>query len=168
MWQPESHDSITKLVARLLTGSLGPLAEAAHSGLDFVASIITFISVRIARRPADVEHPYGHERFENLSAVVQGMLLFGGEGMITDDDPEEQTKKLKYNRLVSSSVILQNAVDITAVLRNLAVEGYTIRREDLVQLSSYLTGYIKRFGDYVIDLEAAPDPLDSPIPDLAD
>ena len=96
------------------------------------------------------------------------MLLFGGEGVITDDDPEEQTKKLKYNHLVSSSVILQNAVDITAALRNLAVEGYTIRREDLVQLSSYLTGYTKRFGDYVIDLEAGPDPLDSQMPDLAD
>lgn len=66
-----------KLVAGLLTGSLGLLAEAAHSGLDFVASVITFVSVRIARRPADEGHPYGHERVENLSAVIQGMLLLG-------------------------------------------------------------------------------------------
>lgn len=66
-----------KLAAGLLSGSLGLLAEAAHSGLDFVASLITFVSVRIARRPADEEHPFGHERFENLSAVIQGMLLLG-------------------------------------------------------------------------------------------
>lgn len=67
--------TLLKLTAGLLSGSLGLLAEAAHSGLDFVASLITFVSVRIARRPADVEHPFGHERFENLSAVIQGMLL---------------------------------------------------------------------------------------------
>jgi cation diffusion facilitator family transporter len=66
-----------KLVVGILTGSLGLLAEAAHSGLDFVASLITFVSVRVARRPADQEHPYGHERFENLSAVIQGVLLLG-------------------------------------------------------------------------------------------
>lgn len=66
-----------KLAAGLLTGSLGLLAEAAHSGLDTVASMITFVSVRIAGRPADENHPYGHGRFENLSAVVQGVLLLG-------------------------------------------------------------------------------------------
>lgn len=66
-----------KLVAGLFTGSLGLIAEAAHSGLDTVASMITFVSVRIAGRPADENHPYGHGRFENLSAVVQGVLLLG-------------------------------------------------------------------------------------------
>ncbi len=66
-----------KLVVGLLTGSLGLIAEAAHSGLDTVASVITFFSVRIAGRPADEDHPYGHGRFENLSAIVQGVLLFG-------------------------------------------------------------------------------------------
>lgn len=66
-----------KLVVGILTGSLGLIAEAAHSGLDTVASVITFFSVRIAGRPADEEHPYGHGRFENLSAIVQGVLLFG-------------------------------------------------------------------------------------------
>ena len=64
-----------KLIAGLLTGSLGLIAEAAHSGLDTVASVVTFFSVRFAGRPADENHPYGHGRFENLSAVVQGILL---------------------------------------------------------------------------------------------
>lgn len=66
-----------KLVAGLATGSLGLLAEAAHSALDMVASVITFFSVRVAGRPADENHPYGHGRVENLSAVVQGVLLLG-------------------------------------------------------------------------------------------
>ena len=66
-----------KLTAGLLTGSLGLIAEAAHSGLDTVASLITLFSVRFAGRPADENHPYGHGRFENLSAVIQGVLLLG-------------------------------------------------------------------------------------------
>ena len=64
-----------KLIAGLATGSLGLLSEAAHSGLDAVASLFTFASVRLADQPADPDHPYGHGRFENLSAVLQGLLL---------------------------------------------------------------------------------------------
>lgn len=71
-----------KLVVGLATGSLGLLSEAAHSGLDTVASVLTFISVRIAGRPADEDHPYGHGRVENLSATVQGLLLLLTAGAI--------------------------------------------------------------------------------------
>ena len=48
------------------TGSLGVLSEALHSGLDLVAAIITFLSVRVSDRPADETHPYGHGKFENF------------------------------------------------------------------------------------------------------
>lgn len=71
-----------KLVVGLLTGSLGILSEAVHSGIDLVGSIITYISVRIAGRPADQDHPYGHGRFENLSAMIQGLLLIITAGVI--------------------------------------------------------------------------------------
>src|SRR5260370_42364956 len=58
------------------TGSLGVLSEASHSGLDLVAAIITLLSVRMADRPADEKHPYGHGKFENFSAFVEtGLLL---------------------------------------------------------------------------------------------
>jgi cation diffusion facilitator family transporter len=64
-----------KLVIGVLTGSLGILAEAAHSGLDLVAALITLIAVRISGRPADANHPYGHGKVENLSALFETVLL---------------------------------------------------------------------------------------------
>ena len=57
------------------TGSLGVLSEALHSGLDLVAAIIAFLSVRVSDRPADETHPYGHGKFENFSAFVETGLL---------------------------------------------------------------------------------------------
>src|SRR6266404_6797597 len=60
----------------LRTGSLGVLSEALHSGLDLVAAIITFLSVRVSDEPADERHPYGHGKFENFSAFGDtGLLL---------------------------------------------------------------------------------------------
>src|SRR3981081_1550367 len=63
----------TFLVVR--TGSLGVLSEALHSGLDLVAAIITFLSVRVSDQPADERHPYGHGKFESFSAFVETALL---------------------------------------------------------------------------------------------
>src|SRR6266576_3704543 len=63
----------TFLVVR--TGSLGVLSEALHSGLDLLAAIITFLSVRMSDQPADERHPYGHGKFENFSAFVETGLL---------------------------------------------------------------------------------------------
>jgi len=64
-----------KLVIGLMTGSLGILAEAAHSALDLSAALITFLAVRVSGKPADVEHPYGHGRVENFSALIETLLL---------------------------------------------------------------------------------------------
>jgi cation diffusion facilitator family transporter len=65
-----------KLVVGLLSGSLGLLAEAAHSGLDLVAALITFVAVSVSDRPADEAHPYGHGKVENFSALIETLLLF--------------------------------------------------------------------------------------------
>jgi len=65
-----------KTVVGLATLSLGVLSEAAHSGLDLVAAAVTYFSVRVADKPADAEHPYGHGKFENFAAFVEtGLLL---------------------------------------------------------------------------------------------
>jgi cation diffusion facilitator family transporter len=66
-----------KIVVGLFSGSLGILAEAAHSTLDFAAAAITLFAVRVASKPADREHTYGHGKVENLSALVEALLLLG-------------------------------------------------------------------------------------------
>src|SRR5579864_2727336 len=65
-----------KIFLSVRTGSLGILSEALHSGLDFVAAVITYLSVRISDKPADADHTYGHGKFESVSAFVEtGLLL---------------------------------------------------------------------------------------------
>ena len=64
-----------KLLIGLLTGSLGILSEALHSGLDLVAAVITYFSVRISDKPADKNHHFGHGKIENFSALIETILL---------------------------------------------------------------------------------------------
>jgi cation diffusion facilitator family transporter len=65
-----------KIAVGISTGSLGILSEAAHSGLDLIASVLTFFSVRVSDKPADADHQYGHGKVENFSAFVEtGLLL---------------------------------------------------------------------------------------------
>ncbi len=64
-----------KLIIGLSTGSLGILAEAAHSGLDLMAAVMTFLAVRISGKPADSNHLYGHGKAESLSALFETLLL---------------------------------------------------------------------------------------------
>ncbi|OPJ60744.1 cation diffusion facilitator family transporter [Clostridium oryzae] len=65
-----------KLLVGLYTGSVSILSEAIHSTMDLIAAIIAFFSVRISSRPADKEHPYGHGKFENISGVIESLLIF--------------------------------------------------------------------------------------------
>lgn len=67
--------TLFKLVVGLMTGSLGILAEVAHSALDLVAAAVTLFAVRVSGRPADKEHTYGHGKVENLSALFETLLL---------------------------------------------------------------------------------------------
>jgi cation diffusion facilitator family transporter len=71
-----------KLIVGLLTNSLGILAEAAHSGLDLVAAAMTYFAVRVSDRPADKEHPFGHGKIENISALFETILLLATSGWI--------------------------------------------------------------------------------------
>lgn len=71
-----------KLLAGILTGSLGILAEAAHSGLDLIAALMTLFAVRVSSRPADETHHNRHEKFENLSAFLEALLLLATAGWV--------------------------------------------------------------------------------------
>src|ERR1700676_3654431 len=65
-----------KVIVGITTGSLGILSEAAHSALDLVAALLTYLSVGVSDKPADADHQYGHGKVENFSAFVEtGLLL---------------------------------------------------------------------------------------------
>jgi cation diffusion facilitator family transporter len=83
-----------KIVVGMLTGSLGILAEAAHSGLDMVAAILTLFAVRISGRPADHNHLYGHGKVENLSALAETFLLLMTCGWIV----WEAIERLRFHK----------------------------------------------------------------------
>ncbi len=72
-----------KLTAGLLTGSLGLIGDAVHSSLDMVSGALAYWAIVTARRPPDREHPFGHDRAENLAAYTEGLLLVGAAGVIT-------------------------------------------------------------------------------------
>lgn len=74
--------TIAKGLVGLSAGSLAILSEAAHSLLDFAATVMTYFAVRIADKPADAEHHYGHGKVENLSALAQTALLFVLSGVV--------------------------------------------------------------------------------------
>jgi len=67
---------VMKLAIGILSGSVSIISEAIHSFMDLLAAIIAFFSVRISDRPADKKHPYGHGKFENISGVIEAMLIF--------------------------------------------------------------------------------------------
>jgi cation diffusion facilitator family transporter len=75
--------TLLKLITGLLTGSLGMLSDAAHSGIDLAGAGLTFLSVRVSDKPADENHPYGHGKIENVSAFVETFLMLASSLWIT-------------------------------------------------------------------------------------
>ena len=71
-----------KIIVGTLTGSVSVVAEGLHSTVDLVASVITFIAVKISSRQADRDHHYGHGKFENIAGMVEGLLIFAGAAVI--------------------------------------------------------------------------------------
>jgi cation diffusion facilitator family transporter len=112
-----------KLAAGAITGSIALITEAIHSAIDLVASVIALISVRRADEPPDVEHPYGHEKVENLAAAIEGMLILVGAGVIV----YEATR-----RLVTGAEIESLGVGIAVIafscVANIGVSVFLYRR----------------------------------------
>jgi Tn3 transposase DDE domain len=77
-------------------------------------------------------------------------LLFGSEGIIAENDPEEQQKRMRYTDILANALMLQNVADLTEALEKLKQSGYPVNDEDVAHLSPYLTRHIQRFGDYLL------------------
>jgi cation diffusion facilitator family transporter len=112
-----------KLAAGAITGSIAIITEAIHSLIDLVASVVAFVSVRKADEPADVEHPYGHEKVESLAATIEGILILVGAGIIV----YEATRRLVVGAKVET-LGLGIAVMAFSLVANVIVSTVLSRR----------------------------------------
>lgn len=114
---------VLKLAAGLLTGSIAILTEAIHSGIDLLASLIALFSVRKADEPADADHPYGHEKAENVAAGAEAMLILLGASIVVIE---------AVRRLFEGSMIDQVGIGIAvisvSIVVNLVVSTFVARR----------------------------------------
>src|SRR5258707_13649664 len=91
--------TIAKGVVGLSTGSLAILSEAAHSLIDLAATLMTYFAVRIADRPADEEHHYGHGKVENVSALAETALLFVLSGGVAWEAGQRKHKQKRRKEI---------------------------------------------------------------------
>lgn len=87
-------------------------------------------------------------------------VLFGGNGIIAENNRDEQRKIIKYNHLISNCIIFYNVFYITQILQELILEGYEIEEDTIAALSPYITQHINRFGRYNLDLNRKPPNID--------
>jgi len=97
------------------------------------------------------------ESYNGLSDWIR----FGSRYITATNNPDEMEKAIKYNSLIANAIILQNIIDITNICNELKKEEWTITKKDISYISPYLTGGIKRFGEYILDLNVM-------LPSLAD
>ncbi|MHB1134951.1 MAG: cation diffusion facilitator family transporter [Chloroflexota bacterium] len=126
--------TLGKLVVGLMIGSVSVVAEAIHSGVDLVASLIALFAVGRSAQPPDVDHPFGHGKIENVSGTVEALLIFFAAGLIV----VEAVRKLQ-GPPVLPEVDLGLAVMAVSVVANILVSRrlFTVaRRTDSVALEA--------------------------------
>jgi cation diffusion facilitator family transporter len=112
--------TVLKLVAGLLSHSLGVLSDAAHSGLDLVGAALTFFSVQMSDKPADEDHTYGHGKFENVSSFFEVILMAGSSAWIIFE---------AIRRIIHPGKTLQNlALPVAVVLCSIGVDYWRSRQ----------------------------------------
>ncbi|MDA7742535.1 Tn3 family transposase [Francisellaceae bacterium] len=96
------------------------------------------------------------EAYNDLSSWAR----FGSKKLVATNDPDEMEKSIKYNQIITNSVMLQDIIDMTNILHELKSEGYKYTIEEVGYLSPYIRGHIKRFGEFVLDLNNKPANID--------
>jgi len=113
-----------KIAVGLLIGSIAIISEAVHSGLDLVAAIIAFFSIKKASKPADKDHPFGHGKYENLSAFFEAaLILVAALGIIY-----EAARSLRFGGLRMESLGWGLAVMLISGVVNWFVSAYLFRK----------------------------------------
>jgi cation diffusion facilitator family transporter len=114
---------LLKIVAGAVTGSVAIITEAIHSAIDLIASIVAYFSVRRAETPTDSDHRYGHEKFENVAAGVEGMLILVGSGVIVYTAVDHLVEGTEIESLGFGIAVVAFATVV-----NLIVSQYLYRR----------------------------------------
>ena len=110
---------LIKLVMGFMTGSVSIISEAIHSTVDLVASIVAFFSVKISDLPPDENHQFGHDKVENISGVIEAVLIFVASFFII----WEAVKKIRYGGEIES-IGLGFIVMFVSAAVNLIVSKY--------------------------------------------
>jgi cation diffusion facilitator family transporter len=118
---------ILKLVVGIITGSVSIISEAIHSSMDLVAAIIAFFSVRLSDNPPDKRHPYGHGKFENISGVIEALLIVTAAIWII----VESVKKLFGGEIILEKIWIGSLVMAVSAIVNIFVSKrlYKVARE---------------------------------------
>lgn len=125
---------ILKIIAGILSGSISIISEAIHSGIDLVAAVIAFLSVRMSSKPADRSHPYGHGKIENVSGVVEGLLIFVAAFLILSEAVKKMLDPTELaDTYVAAAVMLFSGAVNAFVSRKLYK---TAREEDSIALEA--------------------------------
>jgi len=119
---------IMKATVGIITGSVSIISEAIHSSMDLIASIVAYLSVRISDKPADKEHPYGYGKFENISGVIEAILIFIAAILITI----ESIKKLTHPTEASGFIVIGFIVMFISAIVNFIVSKkiYKVAKEE--------------------------------------
>lgn len=123
-----------KLTAGILSGSVSIIAEAIHSANDLIAALIAFFSIRMASKPADSQHPYGHGKIENISGTIEAILIFIAAGFIVYEAIDKIINKAEVEKLWLGIGIMA----VSAVV-NLFVSRHLLRvahRDDSIALEA--------------------------------
>jgi len=118
---------ILKIASGILSGSVSIISEAIHSSMDLIASVIAFFSVKVSDNPPDSRHPYGHGKIENISGVIEAILIFIAAAWII----VEAVKKLLGEKIELDSIAIGSAVMIVSAVVNYFVSRklYKVARE---------------------------------------
>jgi len=128
---------ISKIVVALITGSIGLWAESAHSFFDLLASALAYLGIRKAEEPEDRTHSFGHEKFENLSSLLQALLITGTSFVVLFE---------AYQKLSSPSAVGYSEAGIVLMLASIPVTYLTSR---------YLGDIAKKEGSSALEADSA-------------
>ena len=154
-----------KFICGFMMGSTAVISEGVHSGIDLMAAVIAFFSVRQSGKPADKQHPFGHGRFENISGFVEGVLIFLAALLIIIEAIEKlfsmsEVRELGWGMAIMGVSVVANTIVSTMLFRvakktdSVAIEadGEHLRTDVITSVGVLLgLGAIQLTGWHLLD-----------------